>query len=203
MQAFAQAPAWLCLQLPRFVYHSRGWATKRMNPYVIPHHVQVPIFSDPGGLEVRWDTYSAAAFIQHHGQQPITGHYTAVLRRQGQLWLYDDEKRPELLSSEQLEHLSINMYIITIVHSSVVAQASRSDSPAPPPDAAEEPGRSITAVPQSERSQLDHLSAVSASSSARGTGRGHAEHTTSPEPSVDKKNHPGRPVGSHSKESSQ
>ena len=54
MQAFAQAGAWLCLQLPRFVYHSRGWATKRINPYVIPHHVQVPIFNDPEGLEVRW-----------------------------------------------------------------------------------------------------------------------------------------------------
>ena len=128
LNAYTTAPPWLCLQLPRFYYRSPGWAVKQSHPYLFSEHLRIPIFDTADNLVVRWLTYTVLACIQHHGPRPSEGHYTAVLRKGAQQWLFDDEKKPpRLLTSRQLDHLSSNMYLIVVVQSCPAQASEASD----------------------------------------------------------------------------
>ena len=123
IQAFVRAPPMLCIQIPRFLYRAPGWAEKRKHPYLLPNLVQIPEFLTADNLSIRWLPYQVVACVQHHGAQPHEGHYTAVLQQCGKQWLYDDEKRPRLLETHELEHLSTNIYLVFLVRQHLNAVA--------------------------------------------------------------------------------
>ena len=179
-QAFTQAPHWICLQIPRFEYLAPGWAKKRRHPYLFPSLIKVPVFVAETSVDMRWDAYSVVAYVQHHGPQPNAGHYTAVLRRGTEHWLYDDEKNPTLLSPAQLEHLSTNMYLVIAVKPSHQAEHSLTPGSAYIPHADEVPRGPLAAVSEPGRLELDHITAVLTTGADRVPGEGYAMHPTGP-----------------------
>ena len=121
--AYNAAPAWLFIQIPRFHYHSPNWSAKLQQAYLIPQTLNIPIFSDPTALQVAWEQYQVVGLIQHHGNLPTSGHYTSAIRETtGRFWLLDDEKAPTELTDCQLDHVSTNVCVITVVHSALCAQ---------------------------------------------------------------------------------
>ena len=46
-----------------------------------------------------------------------------MLQQSGKQWLYDDEKRPRLLETHELEHLSTNIYLVFLVRQHLNAVA--------------------------------------------------------------------------------
>ena len=179
-QAFTQAPYWICLQIPRFVYLAPGWAKKRRHPYILPSLIKVPFFITETSVDVRWDAYSVVAYVQHHGPQPNAGHYTAVLRRDAEHWLYDDEKNPTPLSPMQLEHLSTNMYLVIAVKHSHQAEHSSTPSSVLAPHADEVQRGPLAAVSEPGRLELDHITAVPTQGADRVPGNGYAKHPAGP-----------------------
>ena len=179
-QAFTQAPHWICLQIPRFEYLAPGWAKKRRHPYLFPSLLKVPVFVAETSVDMRWDAYSVVAYVQHHGPQPNAGHYTAVLRRSTEHWLYDDENNPTLLSPAQLEHLSTNMYLVIAVKPSHQAEHSSTPGSAYIPHADEVPRGPLAAVSEPGRLELDHITAVLTTSADRVPGEGYAMHPAGP-----------------------
>ena len=121
--AYNAAPAWLFIQIPRFHDHSPNWSVKLQQAYLIPQTLSIPIFSDPIDLHVVWEQYQVVGLIQHHGNLPMSGHYTSAIRETtGRFWLLDDEKAPTELTDCQLDHVSTNVCVITVVHSALCAQ---------------------------------------------------------------------------------
>ena len=123
LQGFTMPPAWLFLQLPRFHYEAAGRAVKLQHAYIIPHTLDIPVFCDLESLEVNWVPYTVKAYIQHHGDEPTSGHYTTVVQDRVHHWLLDDEKTPSLLEMHQLEHVSTNMYVIVLVSTHMLSAA--------------------------------------------------------------------------------
>ncbi|CAE7404157.1 unnamed protein product [Symbiodinium sp. CCMP2592] len=128
LQAFAQAPPWAFLQLPRFRYNERGRAGKLLHPYTLPHVIRLPVFTSADSLAVQWIAYRTTACIQHHGARPTAGHYTTAIFRKSDLWQLDDEKSSRLHRPEQLDHLSTNMYIIAVARMPDTTLQPSSDS---------------------------------------------------------------------------
>eukprot|EP00439_Symbiodinium_sp_Y106_P055085 s4306_g7.t1 len=159
-QAFTQAPHWICLQIPRFEYLAPGTRFFASVGILFPSLIKVPVFVAETSVDMRWDAYSVVAYVQHHGPQPNTGHYTAVLRRDTEHWLYDDEKNPTLLSPAQLEHLSTNMYLVIAVKPSHQAEHSLTPGSAYIPHADEVPRGPLAAVSEPGRLELAHITAV-------------------------------------------
>ncbi|CAE7819672.1 cscB [Symbiodinium necroappetens] len=116
---------WLCTS--RFQHRAGGSVVKLQHAYLMPHTLSIPVFNHLNNLEVDWTTYDVAAYIQHHGPEPTSGHYTTVVRDREHLWLLDDEKQPSRLASAEIDHVSTNMYILVLVQAlSVHDHATRS-----------------------------------------------------------------------------
>ena len=78
MHAMTEAPPWLFVQIPRFLYRSRGRPVKQSQAYILPPSLLLPVFADSVSLTVHRREYRVGACIQHHGLVPSQGHYTAV-----------------------------------------------------------------------------------------------------------------------------
>ena len=99
-----EATAWLHMQLPRYL--------------------NIPVFTNPSGMEIEWVPYRIVAYIQHHGLTPRTGHYTTILAMGEQHWLMDDEKPPCQLAPDSYEHACHNMYILVLANSRMRCSSS-------------------------------------------------------------------------------
>ena len=116
LHAFTELPPWCFLQLPRFCYHAPGWPVKQSQAYLLPQRLKLPHFQRSDTLETSWVPYRVVAYIQHHGPTPTSGHYTvAAADAHQQHWLLDDEKTPVLMTSQQVDHLSANAYLVLLV----------------------------------------------------------------------------------------
>ena len=71
-------PPVLMLQLHRF-QQQRGATIKNRGNVRLDDVIRVPVFQGRGGSMVHHVQYTLAAFIEHHGDTPISGHYTATL----------------------------------------------------------------------------------------------------------------------------
>ena len=91
LQGLSEPSQWLFLQLPRFQHRPGGRVVKLQHAYLIPQTLSIPVFKHLHNLEVDWVNYTVAAYIQHHGPEPTSGHYTTVVRDKERSWLLDDE----------------------------------------------------------------------------------------------------------------
>ena len=123
LSAPPETPLWLFLQLPRFQYRAGVGAEKLQQAYILPSTLTIPLFPNPDTLNVTWTEFTVVAHIQHHGATPASGHYTTVVPYRGHYWLLDDEKAPQRLTVEQLDHVSTNVYVIVIAAASTVRAA--------------------------------------------------------------------------------
>ena len=90
IHALLHAPNILMLQLDRF--HNRlGRVHKRQDAVEVNREIMVPFFADHR-LYIELAHYRLVATIMHHGSHPRTGHYTAYLLSEGQLWSCDDNR---------------------------------------------------------------------------------------------------------------
>ena len=130
MYAFSDVPPWCFLQLPRFQYHARGWPVKQSQAYILPSTLQLPRFTHTDDVSISWVLYRVVAHVQHHGPAPTSGHYTvAVSDLHHRYWLLDDEKEPQRMSDQQVDHLSRNVYLMLLVRDSEATSAQGSHSP--------------------------------------------------------------------------
>ena len=116
--ALSKPDPWLFLQLPRFA-QADGRISKGRQAYHCTHQLDMPIFTDVSALQVRWAAYQVVGYIQHHGRTVDSGHYTMVQAcpseaSEQELWQFDDEKSPCLITAPSREKLQRNMYILVL-----------------------------------------------------------------------------------------
>ena len=131
-----------------------------------------PVFVTADNLDVRWVEYEVLACIQHHGLLPTSGHYTAVLRRQGVSWHYDDEKMPVPLTTAGLDHLSTNVYVLFAKRSQVLVEPAASHTAPSTRHEHERVSASRSDLPHASGLELGGQSTVPAASSNRSSGDG-------------------------------
>ena len=81
-------PPVLMLQLHRF-QQQKGATIKNRGKVRLDNVIRVPVFQGRGGSMVHHVQYTLAAFIEHHGNTPISGHYTVTLAQE-KFWNCDD-----------------------------------------------------------------------------------------------------------------
>ena len=84
-----QAPAVILFQLHRFT-RQRNRIYKNHAKVLLDDFIRVPVLQATGSA-THTVTYKLCAFIEHHGNTPLTGHYTANLVQDG-LWCCDDDR---------------------------------------------------------------------------------------------------------------
>ena len=84
-----QAPAVILFQLHRFT-RQRNRIYKNHAKVLLDDFIRVPVLQATGSA-THTATYKLCAFIEHHGNTPLTGHYTANLVQDG-LWCCDDDR---------------------------------------------------------------------------------------------------------------
>ena len=184
MYAFSDMPPWCFLQLPRFQYHARGWPVKQSQAYILPNTLQLPYFTQSDDVRASWVLYRVVAHIQHHGPAPTSGHYTvAVSDFNNRYWLLDDEKEPQCMSDQQVDHLSRNVYLMLLVRDSAATSAQGSHSPVASSCTLHHHDILATAGDQSRGgSRLDLQSTVSDSGADSHAGRKHGVSSAHPNP---------------------
>ena len=125
MHAMTEAPPWLFVQIPRFLYRSRGRPVKQSQAYILPPSLLLPVFADSVSLTVHWREYRVGAWcIQHHGLVPSQDHYTAVAFHERGKWMLDDGKEQIPLDAEQADHLSVNVYVLLLTRATAALSSS-------------------------------------------------------------------------------
>ena len=182
MHAMTEAPLWTFIQIPRFLYRSRGRPVKQSQAYVLPSTVLLPVFADSVSLLVRWLQYRVSACIQHHGSVPSQGHYTAVAFLEQTRWMLDDEKEPLPLTDEQTDHLSANVYLMLLTCDAAALASSRDQQTLPHTEAHVHGCPSSASHSARGRPRLDLQSTLSDQNAALGLGgetRGNAASSES------------------------
>ena len=108
-QALVVAPLVLYVQLHRF-QRLRGRTVKLHTNVQIDSSIQMPIFRGQGH-QTEYRQYSLRAFIEHHGDSPHSGHYTACLSQDGSagFWGCDDGRKAKWRSqTTQQQHRTCN-----------------------------------------------------------------------------------------------
>ena len=133
LHAFTDLPPWLFTQIPGFLYRAPGWPvnSRKLTLYrvcYICHAFAIPVHLTSNGFSTGLLPHPAS------WNAPTSGHYTTVTSTSGQqYWLLDDEKEPRLISDSELNHLSVNMYLLLLVqnvaaHSNSILPSCISDS---------------------------------------------------------------------------
>ena len=96
-----QAPAVILFQLHRFT-RQRNRIYKNHAKVLLDDFIRVPVLQATGSA-THTVPYKLCAFIEHHGNTPLTGHYTANLV-QDTLWCCDDDRVAQQRAGVNISH---------------------------------------------------------------------------------------------------
>ncbi|CAE7234018.1 unnamed protein product [Symbiodinium sp. CCMP2456] len=107
----------LTLQLCRYI----GLRKNRQSlPITAGERISLPVFSEPQGTDVRWESFRVIWVIFHLGATVTSGHYQAALCLQaGGNWVYkicNDAKSPKDPNLKETQHIARDGYLVGLLH---------------------------------------------------------------------------------------
>jgi len=107
----------LTLQLCRYI----GLRKNRQSlPITAGECISLPVFSEPQGTNVRWESFRVIWVIFHLGATVTSGHYQAALcLRTGDNWVYkicNDARSPKDPSLKETQHIARDGYLVGLLH---------------------------------------------------------------------------------------
>ena len=113
-------PSVIMLQIHRF-HRKQGRIHKSHAKVQMDRTIRLPVFEGEGHHHV-FQAYQLAAFIEHHGQFPTSGHYTTTLIQDQCCWLCNDGRAATAQSEIQLAQCKA-CYILFYIADSSAATA--------------------------------------------------------------------------------